>query len=540
MLLINDNFNRQSGKQRHRGPDDTGVEIIDDGCVCMVHERLKIVGPKTGHQPLKSSDGTVFVIANGEIYNYLELSAEIAKKRGSYTPKSDCNVIVELYEEYGEHLFDHITGMFAIALYDTKSKTILIARDPIGIIPMYYGEDIDGNIWVSSELKCLVDVCVKVENFPPGVMRIGTGQELVEKAFFKPDWTVDIPKEKVDLTILRQTLEAAVRSHLHCDVEIAALLSGGVDSSLIASMATKIMKEKDPNFRLKTFSVGLPGAPDFKYSSMVADFIQSDHTEVTFDINEGLDCIRDIIWHLETYDITTVRCSIPMMLLMRHIKSLGIKMILSGEGADEMFGGYLYFFKAPNVGEFHKELVSRMQKLHHSDCLRCNKVAMSKGIELRVPFLDTAFFNYVMSIRPEDKIPGELNYFGDKQAPRIEKHVLRAAFANSYLPDEVLWRQKEQFSDGVGYSWIDTIKQYSTSRVTDEEFAKASELYPHNTPSTKEALYYRSIFEELFPGQPAAKTVEKWIPRTDWGCSADPSGRAQADHQSSNNNVQKD
>ncbi|XP_055844175.1 uncharacterized protein LOC129910711 [Episyrphus balteatus] len=521
---------RQSQKQRHRGPDFTGVEIIQDHGVALVHERVCIVGVHTGHQPFRSQDGTVFMIANGEIYNYLEQAAEIAKKRGSYQPKSDCNVIIELYEEYGENLFEYVTGMFAIALYDTKTKTILLARDPFGIISMYYGEDEYGNIWVSSEMKCLVGVCRKIENFPPGVMRFGKAGALKDKKFFQQSWQTSIPRDPTDLSVLRQTFISAVRSHLHCDCLYGALLSGGVDSSLVASIATKIIRETDPSFRLKTFSVGLEGAPDFKYSRMVADYIDSDHTDVFFTIEQGIDCIRDIIFHLETYDVTTVRCSIPMLLLTRYIKSTGIKMILSGEGADEIFGGYLYFFNAPDKEQFHQELVTRVMNLCMSDCLRANKVSLAKGVELRVPFLDTEFVNYAMSIRPEDKIPGKLNSFEGVQAHRIEKHILRKAFGEGYLPDEVLWRQKEQFSDGVGYNWIDTIRGHASSQINDDEFAKAAELFPINTPTTKEAFYYREIFEELFPGDDAAKTVKRWVPRQDWGCPEDPSGRAQAMH----------
>lgn len=523
---------RQSGKQRHRGPDDTGVKVVPEHGVAMVHERLRIVGVETGDQPLFSEDGNIMMVANGEIYNYLEQSAEIAKKRGCYKPKSDCSVIIELYEEYGEKLLDYITGMFAFVLYDKRTKTIMMARDPFGVIPMYIGEDADGNIWVSSEMKCIVEMCTRsLESFTPGELRIGQVGNLEGKTFFNETWQQHIPTAETDLSILRQSLESAVRSHLQCDVSFGALLSGGVDSSLIASIATKLQRERDPTYRLKTFSVGLRNAPDFKAAKMVADFIGSDHTEVIFEIENALDGIRDIIYHLETYDVTTVRCSLPMLLLARHIKSRGIKMILSGEGADEIFGGYLYFFKAPDTVEFHQELVKRVADLNMSDCLRANKVTMAKGLELRVPFLDTAFVNYVMSIRPEDKIPGPLNSFSGQQKHRLEKYILRAAFANDYLPAEVLWRQKEQFSDGVGYDWIDTIRSTATAHISDELFATASTRFPYNAPTTKEAFYYRSIFEEMFPGDEAARTVRRWVPRLDWGCPEDPSGRAQAVHQ---------
>ncbi|XP_054732514.1 probable asparagine synthetase [glutamine-hydrolyzing] [Anastrepha obliqua] len=522
---------RQSGKQRHRGPDDTGVKVLPEDGVVLIHERLAVICVHTGHQPLVSESGNTLVVANGEIYNYLEQSAEIAKKRGHYKPKSDCNVIGELYEIYGEHLLEYITGMFAFVLYDKRTKNILIARDPFGIIPLYIGEDVDGNIWVASEMKCLVEFCPKLELFTPGELRVGPANNLQRKKYFKESWIEHIPTQEVDLSILRSKFESAVRSHLQCDVPFGALLSGGVDSSLVASIATKLRRESDPNYRLKTFSVGLCNAPDFKAAKLVADYIGSDHTEIVFEIEDALDGIRDIIYHLETYDVTTVRCSLPMLILARYIKSTGIKMILSGEGADEIFGGYLYFFKAPNTEEFHKELVKRVEQINVSDCLRANKVTMAKGLELRVPFLDTSFVNYVMSIRPDNKIPGDLNCLGNQTKYRIEKHILRATFANNYLPNEVLWRQKEQFSDGVGYEWIDSIRRVATSHITDEQFATAAERFPINTPTTKEAFYYRTIFEEQFPGEAAAQTVKRWVPRLDWGCPEDPSGRAQAVHQ---------
>ncbi|XP_067612630.1 uncharacterized protein AsnS [Eurosta solidaginis] len=522
---------RQSGKQRHRGPDDTGVKSLPEHGVVLVHERLAVIGVETGHQPLISESGDVLLVANGEIYNYLEQSLEIAKKRGHYKPKSDCNVIVELYEEYGEELVQYITGMFAFALYDKRTKNIMIARDPFGIIPLYIGEDIDGNIWVASEMKCIVEFCPKLEMFTPGELRVGPANNLKRKKYFKEFWIEHIPTQDVDLSILRLKFESAVRSHLQCDVPFGALLSGGVDSSLVASIATKLRRERDPNYRLRTFSVGLRHAPDFKAAKLVADYIGSYHSEIVFEIEDALDGIRDIIYYLETYDVTTVRCSLPMLLLARHIKSTGIKMILSGEGADEIFGGYLYFFQAPNPVEFHEELVKRVEQLHLSDCLRANKVTMAKGLELRVPFLDTSFVNYVMSVRPEDKMPGNQNQISNVQKNRIEKHILRAAFANNYLPHEVLWRQKEQFSDGVGYDWIDSIRSVASSHITDEQFATASQRFPINTPTTKEALYYRTIFEEIFPGNAAAETVKRWVPRMDWGCPEDPSGRAQAVHQ---------
>lgn len=524
---------RQSGKQRHRGPDHTGVVEVPDHGLIFAQERLAVLCPATGDQPLKSDDGNIILTANGEIYNYLELSADIAKKKGKYTPRGDCDVIIGMYEEFGVDLLAHITGMFAFALYDKRTKSFMVARDPIGIIPLYSGEDDEGNLWFASEMKCLVGICEKITDFQPGTVLFGQCGQLKQTQYYQPKWISELPTSEADLTLLRQQLESAVRSHLQADAQFGALLSGGVDSSLIASIATKILRERDPNYRLKTYSVGLENAPDFKYSRMVADYINSDHTEVIFRIEEGLDCIRDTIYHAESFDITTIRCSIPMILMTRFIKSEGLKMILSGEGADEIFGGYLYFHQAPNKEEFHQELVNRVLSLNKFDCLRANKATMTYGLELRVPFLDTAFLNHSMNIRPEDKMPGAKNQFkceNGKRPARMEKHILRAAFADDYLPDVVLWRQKEQFSDGVGYNWIDTIRQYASDKITDEEFSQAAVIYPINTPSTKEAFYYRAVFEELFPGDACAKIVPRWAPRLDWGCDQDPSGRAQKVH----------
>jgi asparagine synthase (glutamine-hydrolysing) len=353
--------------------------------------------------------------------------------------------------------------------------------------------------------------------------QLGTSNKWKFVKYYKEEWITRVPQMTVDLELFRDALENAVRSHLQCEVKFGALLSGGVDSSLIASIATKIMRERDPNFKLQTFSVGLKDAPDFKYSRMVAEYIDSDHHEVHFTVEEGLDCLRDIIYHLESYDVTTIRASIPMFIMMRYIKSCGLKMVLSGEGADEILGGYLYFHNAPNAQEFHYETVSRVLNLWSSDCLRANKSSLAWGVELRVPFLDTNFVNYAMSVRPEDRMISTTN-------SSIEKFILRKAFTDNYLPNDVLWRQKEQFSDGVGYNWIDTIRSYAASHVSDEEFAMAGELYPFNTPLSKEGFYYRQVFERIFPNQSSIKTVKQWIPRSDWGCPSDPSGRAQKVH----------
>lgn len=484
---------KQSRKQRHRGPDHTGVVAIPEDGVIFVQERLAVVLPETGDQPLKSPDESIILAANGEIYNYLELSAEIAKQTGKYEPRSDCDVIIAMYEQFGDELVQHITGMFAFALFDKKSKRLLVGRDPIGIIPLYKGIDDMGNLWFSSEVKCLVDICDTVEDFEPGTLLTLQKGIVTHTKYYQPTWINEIPTTKCDLTLLQQQLVNAVRSHLQSDAPFGSLLSGGVDSSLIASIATQILRERDPNYRLKTYSIGLENAPDFKYSRMVADYINSDHREIIFKIEDGIDCIRDTIYHTESYDITTVRCSIPMILMARFIKAEGLKMILSGEGADEIFGGYLYFHQAPNAQDFHHELVNRVLSLHKFDCLRANKATMSYGLELRVPFLDTGFLNHAMNIRPEDKMGGHKNQFAQEnghRVARIEKHILRAAFAKDFLPDEVLWRQKEQFSDGVGYSWIDSIRSYAENSIDDDEFARAQEIYPINTPATKGLFNY--------------------------------------------------
>lgn len=535
----------QSGRQRHRGPDHTGVVEIADHGIVLVHERLSIVGVKAGDQPMLSDTGNIILIANGEIYNYQEIAAEIRERKPHYEPRSDCDVLIALYEQRGRALLSRVRGMFAFVLYDKSTREILIARDPFGIIPLYRGEDAAGNIWLASEMKCLVGVCERVEVFPPGSLMFGKIDNLEQVQWFQPMWHRSIPTSPVALPAIERSLVDAVRTHLHCDaiVPFGALLSGGVDSSLIAAIATKIGREKEPSFRLKTYSVGLENAPDFVYSRMVADYLNSDHREVVFSVADAMDCIRDIIYHVETYDVTTVRCSIPMTILARSIKADGLKMILSGEGADEIFGGYLYFFNAPNREEFHRELVKRVDALHLSDCQRANKSAHSYGLELRVPFLDTDFVNLVMDIDPAEKMPrakrmngaaatnGTVAAATNGTTGKIEKHILRAAFADGkYLPDEVLWRQKEQFSDGVGYKWIDTIRATASAQISDGEFAEAGNVYPVNTPTTKEAFYYRAVFAEMFPGEACARTVMRWTPRMDWGCSEDPSGRAQQTH----------
>uniref|UniRef100_A0A182PBA9 Asparagine synthetase [glutamine-hydrolyzing] n=1 Tax=Anopheles epiroticus TaxID=199890 RepID=A0A182PBA9_9DIPT len=524
---------------RHRGPDQTGVIANEKEGFVLVQERLSIMGVKTGRQPLTSANGTVHLVANGEIYNFLHMASVIndALESEHYTPRSDCDVLVAFYELFGaDRLLQTVRGMFAFVLYDCGTRRLLVARDPVGIVPLYYGWDAAGCLWFASELKCLVECCSQVNVFPPGHSYAGPRECFNPQPYFNAFWMTEIPTARADLEELRHHLERAVESHLQSEAPFGALLSGGLDSSLIASIATRILRKRpgNANFRLKTYSIGLEGeSPDLLYARSVADHLGSDHTEVRFTIPEGLDLVRDAVYYSETYDVTTIRCIVAVMLLARAIRSEGIKVVLSGEGADELFGGYLYFHRAPSVAEFHRETVRRVGGLHLSDCLRANKGCAAWGLELRVPFLDTDFLQHVMSIRPEDRAPGVGTH---DQHGALEKRILRQAFADGdYLPPEVLWRQKEQFSDGVGYAWIDAISQWASERITEMEYAGAAERFPFNTPTTKEAFYYRKLFEQMFPGESFARTVQRWIPRTDWGCSEDPSGRKQDIHRGHNN-----
>uniref|UniRef100_A0A182M3V8 Asparagine synthetase [glutamine-hydrolyzing] n=1 Tax=Anopheles culicifacies TaxID=139723 RepID=A0A182M3V8_9DIPT len=443
---------RQSSKQRHRGPDQTGLIVSEKEGFALVQERLSVIGVKTGRQPFSSTKGTTHLVANGEIYNFAHLVSWVHKANGneSYKPRSDCDVLVAFYELFGaDKLLQTVRGMFAFVLYDCNTRRLLVARDPVGIVPLYYGRDEAGALWIASELKCLVECCREVVVFPPGHAYYGARESFTPRPYFVAHWMTEIPTARADLQQLRRQLEAAVESHLQCEVPLGALLSGGLDSSLIASIATRILRRTsgNSNYRLKTYSIGLVGGgPDLQYARTVAHHIGSDHTEIHFSIPEGLDLLRDAVYHAETYDVTTIRCIIPVMLLARAIRSEGIRVILSGEGADELFGGYLYFHHAPNAAEFHRETVRRVCGLHLSDCLRANKGCAAWGLELRVPFLDTDFLQYVMSIRPEDRAPTSTFNKGNVA---LEKGILRQAFAEgNYLPEQVLWRQKEQFSDG--------------------------------------------------------------------------------------------
>jgi len=491
-----------SKKIRHRGPDWSG--IYSDEKTVMAHERLAIVDPASGQQPLFSEDKKLVLAANGEIYNHRELRKQF---NGTYNfqTASDCEIILALYKEKGIDFIDELNGIFGFALYDVEKDEYFIARDHMGIIPLYIGWDQNGTFYVASELKALEGVCSKIELFPPGHYMSSRDGEFVK--WYNREWTeYDAVKEnETSIAEVKQALEDAVHRQLMSDVPYGVLLSGGLDSSVTSAIAKKYAQkrvESDDTSeawypQLHSFSVGLEGSPDLAAAQKVADYIGTIHHEIKFTIQEGLDAIKDVIYNIETYDITTIRSSTPMYLMARVIKSMGIKMVLSGEGADEIFGGYLYFHKAPNAKEFHEETVRKLDKLHMYDCLRANKSLMAWGIEGRVPFLDKEFIDVAMRLNPQDKmINGE----------RMEKWIIRKAFEDM-LPESVAWRQKEQFSDGVGYSWIDTLKEVVDKEVSDEQLANAKFRFPIQTPQNKEEFYYRSIFEDHFPSDAAALSV---------------------------------
>lgn len=496
-------------KIRHRGPDWSGIYC--GGSAILAHERLSIVDPQSGGQPLYSPDKKQILAVNGEIYNHREIR-ERFKERYEFQTGSDCEVILALYREKGTDFLEDLSGIFAFALYDEEKDDFLIARDPIGVIPLYIGRDKEGKIYCASELKALEGFCDSYEPFLPGHCYIGS--EGVMKRWYTRDWmkydeslpeTVSSETYQQEVTAVHDALEDAVRRQLMSDVPYGVLLSGGLDSSVISAIAKQFAAkrietdgQKDAWWpQLHSFAVGLEGSPDLAKAREVADFIGTVHHEIHYTIQEGLDAIRDVIYYIETYDVTTVRASTPMYLLARVIKSMGIKMVLSGEGADEVFGGYLYFHKAPDARAFHEETVRKLSKLYLYDCLRANKSLSAWGVEGRVPFLDKEFLDVAMRIHPASKMcPGKT----------IEKKVVREAFAH-LLPENVAWRQKEQFSDGVGYSWIDTLKQITSEAVSDEQMAHAAERFPIHTPMNKEEYYYRSIFEEYFPSESAALSV---------------------------------
>lgn len=493
---------RMSGKIRHRGPDWSGVYC--GGSAILAHERLAIVDPESGRQPLFSPDKKQVLAVNGEIYNHQSIRRRY-QDRFQFQTGSDCEVILALYRERGDGFLDELDGIFAFALYDVERDEYLIARDPIGVIPLYYGYDKEGRLYVASELKALEGQCDSYSVFPPG--HVLTKCDAKPRRYYERDWfSYDNVKDNpASVDELREALEASVRRQMMSDVPYGVLLSGGLDSSIISAVAQKYAgnrvetggKEAAWWPRLHSFAVGLRGAPDLLKARLVAEHIGTVHHEINYTIQEGLDALSDVVYFTETYDVTTIRASTPMYLLARVIKSMGIKMVLSGEGADEIFGGYLYFHKAPSARAFHEETVRKLSKLYLYDCLRANKSLAAWGVEGRVPFLDTEFLDVAMRINPAAKMcPGSV----------MEKKILREAFSG-LLPQEVAWRQKEQFSDGVGYSWIDTLKQITASSVSDEELAHAAERFPINPPRNKEEYFYRSLFAAHFPSDSAARTV---------------------------------
>ena len=493
---------QMSGKLRHRGPDWSGIYC--GGTAILAHERLAIVDPESGRQPLFSPDKKQVLAVNGEIYNHQDIRSRYMDKY-QFQTGSDCEVILALYRERGDKFLDELDGIFAFALYDAERDDYLIARDPVGVIPLYYGHDKEGRLYVASELKALEGQCDRYAPFPPG--HVLTGRDTMPRRYYRRDWfSYDNVKDNpADTDELRRALEAAVRRQMMSDVPYGVLLSGGLDSSVISAVAQKYAKRRIETGgeeaawwpRLHSFAVGLRGAPDLAKARLVAEHIGTVHHEITYTIQEGLDALSDVVYFTETYDVTTIRASTPMYLLARVIKSMGIKMVLSGEGADEVFGGYLYFHKAPSARAFHEETVRKLSKLHLYDCLRANKSLAAWGVEGRVPFLDTVFLDTAMRLNPEAKMcPGDV----------VEKRILREAFA-PMLPKEVAWRQKEQFSDGVGYSWIDTLKQLAADSVSDYEIAHAAERFPVNPPRSKEEYFYRTLFAAHFPSDSAAMSV---------------------------------
>jgi len=517
---------------RHRGPDWSGIFSNDKAI--LAHERLAIVDPRSGRQPLYSKDGKLVLAVNGEIYNHREIRKQFEGKY-EFLTQSDCEVILALYREKGPAFLEDLNGIFAFALYDIENNRFLVGRDHMGIIPLYQGWDKDGAYYVASELKALEGYCTKIEEFLPGQYYYSPDGKPTQ--WYTRDWMKydNVKNNSSSVDELRQALEDAVERQLMSDVPYGVLLSGGLDSSIISAVAKKFAARRIESGntedawwpQLHSFAIGLEGSPDLAAARKVAEHIGSVHHEINFTVQEGLDAIRDVIYHIETYDVTTVRASTPMYLLSRYIKSMGVKMVLSGEGADEIFGGYLYFHKAPNAEEFHKETVRKLNKLHLYDCLRANKSLASWGVEGRVPFLDKEFMDVAMRLNPKDKMAGN---------GKIEKHILRQAFED-YLPTEIAWRQKEQFSDGVGYNWIDTLKEIASEKVTDKQMENVATRFPIQPPMTKEEYHYRSIFNELFPSDSAALCVPS-VPSV--ACStpialewdeafkkmADPSGRS--------------
>jgi asparagine synthase (glutamine-hydrolysing) len=529
-----------SATLRHRGPDWSG--IWSNNNAILAHERLAIVDLENGAQPLINNNRNHVLAVNGEIYNHKQLESNLTQHYDFQT-SSDCEVILALYQEQGIEFIDSLQGMFAFILYDEQQNTFLIARDHMGIIPLYYGHDEHGQLYVASEMKALVKVCKTVAEFPPGHFvhaDSDSPSSLNFQRYYQRDWREydNVKQGPSDAQLVHDALTEAVRTHMMSDVPYGVLLSGGLDSSVIAAVAQKFAQKRIEDNgeskawwpQLHSFAVGLKGAPDLIAAQKVADHIGTVHHELHYTVQEGIDAIRDVIYFLETYDVTTIRASTPMYLMARKIKAMGIKMVLSGEGADEVFGGYLYFHKAPNAQEFHEETIRKLDRLHMFDCARANESMSAWGVEARVPFLDKAFLDVAMTLNPESKMCGN---------GKIEKHIVREAFKD-YLPEDVLWRQKEQFSDGVGYNWIDSLVEHAERDVSDQMMQSAEFRFPHNTPQTKEAYFYRTIFEQHYPLNSAAhcvpggKSVACSTPEAlawdkKFQQNADPSGRAMFD-----------
>ena len=489
-------------KVRHRGPDWSGIYTSQNAI--LAHERLAIVDIKSGSQPILSLDKNLILAVNGEIYNHLSIRNDKSIKY-DYQTNSDCEVILSLYKNKSIDFLNDINGIFSFIIYDKNNNSILVARDPIGVIPLYMGSDKNGNLLFASEMKCLVGICNDIKEFPPGSYmneKLKYPVKYYSKSWMSYD---NVSKNKTIVKNIKESLEDSVKRQLMSDVPFGVLLSGGLDSSIIASIVKKFSKKRiESNNKndawwpqIHSFAIGLKNSPDLIASKKVSEYLKTIHHEIVFTIQEGIDSINDVIYYLETYDVTTVRASTPMYLMARYIKSMGIKMVLSGEGADEIFGGYLYFHKAPNAEEFHKETIRKINKLHLYDCLRANKSLAAWGVEGRVPFLDVDFLDVSMNINPKDKMI---------KPNKIEKSILREAFKGE-LPDEILWRQKEQFSDGVGYSWIDSLKEFTNNNISDFDFNNRKKLYPINTPQSKEEFYYRMIFNKYYLDECSVKCV---------------------------------
>ena len=507
-----------SKRMRHRGPDMQDYQVNDSKTGIITHERLAIIDLQTGKQPIQGTT-KAYVVHNGEIYNHIQLKQNELKDC-TFRTACDSEVIVKLYEIYGLEICNKLDGVFGFIVMD--GDQFMVARDPIGIKPLYYGQDKSGAYYFASEMKVIEDQVEELLAFPPGHYFT---KETGFIKYYQPEWQdVDVCHEKLDLDQLRDALIDATRKRLMSDVPLGVLLSGGLDSSLISSITARLLKEQGKT--LHSFSVGLDeNAPDVIAAKEVAKFIGTEHHTIHFTFEEGLAIINKLVWHLETYDITSIRASTPMYIMSKYITDMRIKVVLSGEGSDEIFGGYLYFHNAPSDEEFQKETIRRVQLLSTADCLRADKSTMAWALEARVPFLDRHFLDVAMKIDPSYKRP-------DRSNGKMEKHIVRKAFddkENPWLPSEILWRQKEQFSDGVGYSWIDQLVDYCAEQISDEEMEQAETLFPINTPTTKEAMYMRKIFHSHFPSDAAAQTVKKWIPK--WQDNEDPSGRASTIHE---------